>query len=40
MEGTIVVFAFLVLVIITIGLGVRLVAQGSKQVTSARSSLD
>lgn len=32
MEGTVVVFAILVLVIITIGLGVRLVPQGSKQV--------
>ncbi len=32
MEGTVVILAFLVLVIITIGLGVRLVPQGSKQV--------
>ena len=32
MEGTVVVFAILVLSIITIGLGVRLVPQGSKQV--------
>ena len=32
MEGTVVVFAILVLSVITIGLGVRLVPQGSKQV--------
>ncbi|HEB27078.1 MAG TPA: paraslipin, partial [Porticoccus sp.] len=32
MEGTVVVFAILVLVVVTIGLGVRLVPQGSKQV--------
>ena len=32
MEGTVVIFALLVLVVITIGLGVRLVPQGSKHV--------
>ena len=32
MEGTVVVFALLVLTVITIGLGVRLVPQGSKHV--------
>ena len=32
MEGTVVIFALLVLTIITIGLGVRLVPQGSKHV--------
>ena len=32
MEGTVVVFAILILVVVSIGLGVRLVPQGSKQV--------